>query len=128
MTSSALLRFVTRVLAFVALAGSATYVIVYLWRWEWNRALITGVLFLATLIVVATWAILSSLHRLGERLDRIEDQGRSTSQVANTLRRASAGHATRHFDWLREPPDRLGVFVPILLGAGAVSIGYRFGP
>jgi len=120
MTSRSLLRFAARVLAFVALVGSGTYVIVYLWRWEWNRALITGVLFLATLVVVSTWAVLASLRRIAERLEHLEGQAQSTTHVANTLRRASAGHATRHFDWLREPPDRLGVFVPILLGAGAV--------
>lgn len=126
MKVSSSLRLAVRVLAFVALAGSGTYVIVYLWRWEWNRALITGVLFLATLVVVATWAILSSLRRVGERLDRLESQGRSSTHLANTLRRASAGHATRHFDWLRQPPDRLGVFVPILLGAGAVLSGLAY--
>lgn len=120
MRSSWLLGLLARVLAVVALVGSGTYVIVYLWRWEWIRALITGVLFLATLVVVSTWAILSSLRRIGERIDDLEEHARASNHVAKTIRRASAGHATRHFDWLREPPDRTGVFVPILLGAGAV--------
>ena len=31
----------------VVMAATALYFFVYLWRWEWNRALIAGVLFVA---------------------------------------------------------------------------------
>lgn len=120
MTLTRMLRLAVRAMAAVALAASGIYVLVYLWRWEWNRALITGMMFLATLIVICTWAILGSLRKLDARVERLERRTRSDPQVAGTLRRANAEHAGRHFEWLREPPDRLSVFVPILLGAGAI--------
>ena len=120
MTPSTLLRFAVRAMAGIALAASGIYVLVYLERWEWNRAVITGILFLATLSVISTSAILGAIRRLSQRVENLERHASTTTDVANTLRRANAQRATRHFDWLREPPDRLSVFVPILLGAGAL--------
>ena len=45
------------------------YAIVYLVRWEWNRAIIAGLFFVAVEVVVATSLLLERLRRIEERLD-----------------------------------------------------------
>jgi hypothetical protein len=108
--------FIARVLAGGVLAVTALYFFVYLWRWEWNRALIAGVLFVATEVAIATATILNRLHRLGERL--------SAPDPAVLARiRETAPPAHDHFEWLSPRSGRLGVFVPVLIGMGVVASG-----
>jgi hypothetical protein len=121
------LRLLARVLAGVVLAAAGLYVVVYLWRWEWQRAIIAGVFFLSALVVVSTLVLLAAVRRLGSRLEEAEaERRRAEARAARALRRASTERAGRHFEWLREPPDRLGVFVPVLLGAGALLSGLAY--
>ena len=117
---SSIARILLRLLTVVVLVASGTYVLTYLYRWEWNRALISGLFFLTALISLTTTMILSSLQRLSVRIDRLESRSRSSERTAGTIRSSNAAHASRHFQWLRESPDRLGVFVPLLIGAGAL--------
>ena len=51
------------------MAASGAYVFVYLYRWEWNRALVSGVIFLAAEIALLGALILDRVARLGRRLD-----------------------------------------------------------
>jgi hypothetical protein len=111
-------RLLTLVLGGVTLAGSAGYLFVYLYRWEWNRAIIAGVVFLAAEIGVVGW----SLHG---RLAEVERRQRTQADLDR--RRRIAGHLdtaraepSRPFAWLEGDGGRLGVFIPILLGAGLV--------
>ncbi len=97
-------------LAVVVLVSSALYFFVYLWRWEWNRAVVAGVLFLAAEVGLATVLVLDRIRRLGEQA-RPETLARI---------RQSAPPPRDHFAWLR-PRDELGVFVPVLMGVGAVA-------
>ena len=129
--------------AVVVLVASGTYLLVYLYRWEWNRAQISGTFFLAALVILATTLVVSRLSRLEQRLDQMaadqrrgprwyaehrghmagpdgSTEGSGTGEPLDTIRRAGARHAARHFDWLRQPPDRFGVFVPFLIGAGVI--------
>ena len=98
------------------LASTALYFFVYLWRWEWNRALIAGILFVATEVAVATAVVLNRLHRLGERL--------AAPDPAVLARiRESAPPPRDHFEWLSPKSGHMGVFVPVLIGMGVVASG-----
>ncbi len=97
-------------LGVVVLLASGLYFFVYLWRWEWNRAVVAGVLFLAAEVGLATALVLDRLSRLGA-------QARPET-VARIREAAPPPHD--HFAWLR-PGDRMGVFVPVLMGVGAVA-------
>lgn len=98
------------------LAVTALYFFVYLWRWEWNRALIAGVLFVATEVAVATAAVLHRLRTL---------EGRMAAPDPAVLARIreSGPPARDHFEWLSPRSGRLGVFVPVLIGMGVVASG-----
>ncbi len=107
-------------LAVTTLAGSGTYLFVYLYRWEWNRALIAGVFFLAAQMALSTSAVLSRLRAVETAQRQRPDP--ASPRVLDHLREA-AGPPRDHFAWLRPQPDRMGVFVPILMGAGFVLSG-----
>ena len=105
------------------LVGGATllatggYLFVYIYRWEWHRALLVGVLFLAALLALATGLVLRRLSQLEQRLDAAPTA--APDQVLRRLREAPV--ETRPFPWLS--PDSLQqthVFIPILLGGGVV--------
>lgn len=117
MNARLLIRFVATTFVVVVLGASGLYVLVYLYRWEWNRAIVAGIFFLSALVVVGTLVVLRALKRIEARLDRVEA---ARDPVTSVLGEENDQHANRHFDWLRRPPDRLGVFVPVLLGAGVL--------
>ncbi len=98
-------------IAAATLSASGIYMFVYLYRWEWNRALISGVIFLAAEVAVVGWALNNKLNVVASGVDDAR-----TRRIADHLGVARDQPSTA-FDWLR-PDDRLGVFVPILLGAG----------
>ena len=95
---------------------TALYFFVYLWRWEWNRALIAGVLFVATEVAMASATVLS-------RLRRMEDRLRAPDPAVLARIRETAPPARDHFEWLSPRSGRLGVFVPVLIGMGVVASG-----
>lgn len=107
---------VVALIAAITLGASGAYLFVYLYRWEWNRALISGVIFLAAEIAVIGWVLNSKLTDLGHRVDDVRARriNRHLDEARNTPSTA--------FEWLRAD-DRLGVFVPILMGAGLVLSG-----
>ena len=96
-------------LGIVVLAASGLYFFVYLWRWEWNRAVVAGVLFVAAEVGLATVVVLDRIRRLGEQA-RPETVARI---------RETAPPPRDHFAWL-QPKDQMGAFVPVLMGVGAV--------
>jgi hypothetical protein len=109
-------RRVGQLLTLLVLATSATYMLVYLYRWEWNRALIAGVLFVATEVAMASATILNRLRRLDDRL-----QAPDPAVLARIRETAPPAHD--HFEWLSPKSGRLGVFVPVLIGMGVVASG-----
>jgi hypothetical protein len=116
------LRRIGLAIGLATLVVSGYYVLAYLYWWEWNRALIAGVFFLATEIAIGALLVMQRIGRL-ER--QIELQGRSGHhrQTLATLR-DSAPRPRSTFAWL--DPTRsssLNVFVPILLGAGVLLSG-----
>ncbi|MGW6961800.1 hypothetical protein [Streptomyces chartreusis] len=114
--------------AFGGLSGlyAAYYTVLYLTRWEWQRALISAVLFLITEVLLATLLLLARLARLNSRLDesasRMEDVRNRLEQTRDPVR--------GRFDWLAptDPHELSGtqrtfVFVPVLMVAGAALSG-----
>jgi hypothetical protein len=126
--------------ALVTLAAAGWYVFVYLARWEWNRALMAGVIFLAAELCLLGLLLLDRLARLEQRLDERLSATAPPGRGANRRSSGPARPATtpdprlldrlheaappsrRPFEWL-DPMDRMSVFVPVLLGAGVLLSG-----
>lgn len=100
----------------VVMAISGWYVFVYLYRWEWNRALVAGIIFLAAEIGLLGAALLDRLAKLGRRLDELERPA-TEERVLRRLRQ-HAPQPANPFSWM--DGSQTNVFVPVLLGAGAV--------
>lgn len=109
------------VVGLLALLGSGAYLFVYVYRWEWHRALLVGLLFLASLVALSSGLVLRRLSRLETRLTeaRARDDEHRVRQV---LREAPVEPTA--LPWLRpELLDRTSIFIPVLLGAGVVVSG-----
>ena len=108
----------------VVLAASATYLFVYLYRWEWNRAAIAGIFLIAAEIALAAALILGKLAAIEKRVTE-RDSGTPSfgkGEVLDELRENSPP-ARPAFKWLARSGDDLNVFVPVLMGAGIVLSG-----
>jgi hypothetical protein len=104
----------------VALAASGGYLLVYVYRWEWHRALLVGILFNACLVGLCAALVLRRLARL-ERRAPASDAPRPADPLSR-LRAAPVEPPA--FRWLRpESLDRTHVFIPILLGGGVLVSG-----
>ncbi len=115
------------VLAIVSvLAITGAYTLIYLFRWEWNRAIITGIFFLAAELALAIVLLLRRFTRLEQRLDRMEAPNQPRAELDPVVLdrlRESAPPARRPFAWLdpRQSSQHTNVFLPFLLGVGAVA-------
>ncbi|HEX4902341.1 MAG TPA: hypothetical protein VFV42_06000 [Acidimicrobiales bacterium] len=101
-----------------------TYTILYLSRWEWNRAIIAGLFFVAIELVVVATLLLERLLRVESRLDALATPTAAVEpELGPTLDaiRATAPPPTDHFRWLRDQAGRTNVFLPVLLGAGVLA-------
>ena len=56
----------------VVLAAAGWYVFVYLYRWEWNRAVVSGIIFLAAEIGLLGALVLDRLARIANRVDNLD--------------------------------------------------------
>ena len=103
--------------------ASGVYLLVYLYRWEWNRALIAGVFFIAAEVGLGLAVLMGRLARIERRLDEVS-LAPPAAPVADptVLRRIeeAAPAPSRPFAWLDEDTTRMNVFVPLLMGAGLV--------
>jgi hypothetical protein len=130
------MRGVSRVVTVLAAAACGVYTLVYLYRWEWHRAILAAVFLVVAEVALATVAVLRRLTALDRRLSGLAETvgagGRGTPtgwrevdarpglepEVLVRLRDAAPDRRPP-FAWLE--PDRLGVFLPILLGAGLLA-------
>lgn len=104
-------------LALIAvLLFSGTYLIVYLYRWEWNRAVIAGVFFIAAEIALIGAALFDRLNRVLER----KTSTTATEKSDILLRIEETAPERSHFSWLKSEDNEVGVFIPVLMGAGIV--------
>lgn len=102
------------VLSILVLVASSVYVFVYLYRWEWNRAIIAGVLMIISGLAVGVTLILDRLARIEQRMDALARSPEPAERI-----RAARPEPAHPFAWLSDP-DRMNVFVPVLMGAGIV--------
>ena len=108
-------RQATSALIGVAMATTGVYLVVYLFRWQWNRALICGVLFVACEVLLIGRAILQRLRALDDRLTNL------TVDRVGVRIVAARPEPTDRFAWLRESVTQTNVFLPVLLGAGVLA-------
>lgn len=105
----------------VTLVGSGAYVFVYLYRWEWHRAMLAGVLFLAALVVASAALVLRRLARWEARWSASAG-GADERRVLQLVQSAPVERAA--FPWLSpESLSRTNIFIPVLLGSGVVLSG-----
>ena len=115
-------RLIRALLGGVTLAASGTYTFVYLYRWEWNRALMSAAIFIAAEIAVMGSLLAQRLKVLSDRIDG-RDAGAPASHTVRLDRiQAAAPPARANFAWLSRP-DQMNVFVPVLMGAGVLLSG-----
>jgi len=69
----------------IVLVGAGWYVFVYLYRWEWNRALVSGIIFLAAEVALLGALVLDRLEKLRRRLAQL-DHGPNGERVLRRLR------------------------------------------
>lgn len=103
-----------------AAAGAAVYLVVYLYRWQWQRAVLCGVLLLVVEVMLLGLVLLGRFAKLEER---IRDGERRQDDVLARLR--ERGGEVRRFRWLDEAEtgERTHVFVPVLMVTGVLLSG-----
>ncbi|MGH9229779.1 MAG: hypothetical protein ACRD07_13835 [Acidimicrobiales bacterium] len=67
-------RFIRSVLGGVTLAASGAYTFVYLYRWEWNRALMSAAIFVAAEVAVMGSVLAERLKKIDKRLDAQDER------------------------------------------------------
>ena len=113
---------VAQLAALLVLIGSGVYLVVYLYRWEWNRALIAGMFFLIAEVGLGIALVLQRLQRIEARLT--VPAAASPAQISDEVLdriRETAPAPRDHFSWLRSENQGMGVFVPVLMGAGVIA-------
>ncbi|MDX3457634.1 hypothetical protein PV396_37750 [Streptomyces sp. ME02-8801-2C] len=107
-------------------AYAGYYTVLYLTRWEWQRALISAALLIVVEVFLATVLLLTRLSRLEERLERSDAR---VEEVRKRLEQ-TRGSVPNHFNWLAavdrtelNGTHRTFVFVPVLMVAGAALSG-----
>lgn len=95
----------------------------YLTRWEWNRAVVSALIFLAAELGLLGALVLDRIGKLRREVAELRGGPRAPTPAAPSpevlARVREAAPATgRPFEWLE--PDRTTVFIPVLLGAGVI--------
>jgi hypothetical protein len=109
------------VLVTITLVASGAYVLVYLQRWEWNRALIAGMFMLASEMILVAAALAARIRAVERKVTAAVDRNQH-DRVLRRLRDAPVAPRD-HFAWLRPTGTGTSVFVPVLMGAGLVLSG-----
>jgi len=113
------MRKVAWLAAVVTVVASGSYFFVYLYRWEWHRALMAAMLFLAAEVALASALLYRRVGKLESKLSG--DGGSQATPDAAVVQRLHAARPQRdRFAWLEPPVDSTAVFIPVLLGSGVV--------
>jgi hypothetical protein len=116
-------RLIRGLLGGATLAASGAYTFVYLYRWEWNRALMSAAIFVAAEVAVMGSLLAQRLKVISERLDSQEAAAPAPAHTVRLERiRSTAPPARARFAWLARP-EQMNVFVPVLMGAGVLMSG-----
>ena len=121
------MRLLSWAVGVLTLLGTGGYLFVYIYRWEWHRALLVGLLFLATLVALGTALVLRRLNAVDRRVTGLA--GSPAPSSAQVLRRLQeAPDQGRPFPWLTaDELSRTSVFIPVLLGGGLVVSAVAWG-
>lgn len=98
----------------IALGSSGTYLFVYLFRWEWNRAFMAGVIFIAAEVGLAAVALLERIKAIEQAITEQRDPVPTAEHISATV-----PPSRDRFQWLKR--SDVGVFIPFLLGAGVIA-------
>lgn len=115
-------RLIRTLLGGATLVGSGAYTFIYLYRWEWNRALMSAAIFIAAEVAVMGSLLAQRLKVVTERLDAQEKSPPAPQAMRLERIRSSAPPSRVTFDWLAKP-GQMNVFVPVLMGAGVLLSG-----
>lgn len=132
-----MMRRITLVMVVGVLAVSGAYALIYLFRWEWHRAIITALFFVAAEVGLGIAVLLRRLTRLQQRLDELARPGGPHDRVLDLSHldaaaydpavlariREAAPPARSPFAWLDPQGNEVSVFLPFLLGVGALASG-----
>ncbi|MFJ8080453.1 hypothetical protein ACIQ6Y_07435 [Streptomyces sp. NPDC096205] len=113
-----------------AAGGAAMYFVVYLYRWQWQRAVLCGVVLLVVEVLLLGLVLVGRLARVEDRMrdydlrqrELTERQRDVLARLRQRQRSEDAPRATR-FRWLEEPAERTYVFVPVLMVTGVLLSG-----
>ncbi|WP_435130912.1 hypothetical protein [Actinacidiphila sp. bgisy144] len=124
------MKYVSYLFGGLSTLAAAVYLVVYLYRWEWQRAVLCGVLLLA---VEGFLVLAILLGRMGRLERRLNDSDARAEEIRRRLEHAREQSATHPFRWLGdgrgdgadpgEGASRTFVFVPILMVTGAALSG-----
>ena len=125
------MKLFSRLVIGITAAACAAYTFVYLYRWEWHRAIVAALFLVVAEVAIAAAAILRRLTALDQRLNAMTAHGSPVVTALQPVEAVTAPVQALHrlresappprpvFAWLA--PDRTGVFLPILLGAGVLA-------
>lgn len=117
-------RLLSWLIGITTLLGAGAYVLIYLYRWEWHRALICAAFFLAAEIAVSVAVLLRRLDRIERRLAGEKAHTMAEGRDPRVLAHIQHNRVSREpFAWLRRQANSTNVFIPILLGSGALLSG-----
>jgi hypothetical protein len=118
------MKYVSHLFGGLSTLAAAVYLVIYLYRWEWQRAVICGVLLLAVEGFLVCVILLGRMGRLERRLSdadaRMEEVRRRLEHARETSSNGTAFGDTR--DGV-DGSHRTFVFVPILMVTGAALSG-----
>jgi hypothetical protein len=121
------MRYVSYLFGGLSLAAAAVYLVIYLYRWEWQRAIVAGVLLLAVEGFLVLVVMLGRLGRIERRLAEADSRVDEIKRRLEHTREEPAGNAFRWLGDLRgDGPggtSRTFVFVPVLMVTGAALSG-----
>jgi len=98
--------------------ASGSYVFIYLYRWEWHRALLAGALLVGAEVAVGIALVLRRLPAPGSSSPHSAAAAEPDPAVQARLREAVPRRD--YFEWLTAGQGTSNVFIPVLLGGGIV--------
>ena len=121
-----MIRRVSLAAVILVLAASGAYALIYLFRWEWHRAIITALFFVAAEIGLGLALVLRRLARVEAQLDELARRPAASTPIDPAVLariQDAAPPARKPFAWLDSSSSNLSVFLPFLLGIGALASG-----
>ncbi|WP_329341797.1 hypothetical protein OG252_37580 [Streptomyces sp. NBC_01352] len=123
------MRKIAFVFGSLAAVGAGSYLVVYLYRWQWQRALLCGVLLVVVEVLLLGLVLVGRLARIEERVrDSDRRQRELAARQEDVLARLRGEPEPElsgggRFRWLEDPAERTYVFVPVLMVTGVLLSG-----